>query len=439
MKKIILKKNPQKKNLFEKLNIIFHKIFKERIFISNRNGKFIYYKLSPVLQSVIVLGIIFLTYWVIFTTKIYFLNAELLKEKNLQVEDARNKFNKVVSDINAYKDTINLINKKIEESHKNIISLLEKDEKLSKLEKDNLVKERVLLSTELNFVNNSLNNLTKHIKWANVDSKNALYQNTKNELERNVVLNENVYLKNKNNLLEKSLSDMKELQDNLVDKITILAEDNIKDIEKTLSKVDIVLSQVQLKNRNALIKKVERERGEGLGGRYIPLKNIELSDTELNQKFKNANLKVNLWEGLSKAKTMLPLGAPVKKVRITSPFGERTDPFLKTPAMHSGIDFGGKEGTPLYVTAPGKVIQAGRRGDYGLCVEVDHGLGFSTLYSHLSKVSVKKGDIIEEGTKVGLAGSTGRSTGPHLHYEVRHYSRALNPYAFVKVENKDKK
>lgn len=438
MKKVILKKNPQKKNLFEKFSLLFHKIFKERVFISNRNGKFVYYKFSPVLQSVLVLGIIFLTYWLIFTTKIYLLNADLLKHKNLQVEEARNKFNKVVADVKAYKDTINMINKKMEVSHKNILTLLEKDEKLSKLEKDNLIKERMLLSSELNFVNNSLNDLTKNIKWANVDVKNDFYKNTKNELERNVVLNENIHLKNKNNLLEKSLSDMKQLQDNLVDKITILAEDSIKDIEKTLSKVDIILSQVQLKNRNALVKKVEREKGEGLGGKYIPLKNIELSDIELNQKFKNANLKVNLWEGLSKAKSMLPLGAPVKKMRITSPFGLRTDPFLKTPAMHSGIDFGGKEGTPLYVTAPGKVIQAGKRGDYGLCVEVDHGLGFSTLYSHLSKITVEKGDIIEEGTKVGLAGSTGRSTGPHLHYEVRHQSHALNPYAFVKVENKER-
>ena len=174
-----------------------------------------------------------------------------------------------------------------------------------------------------------------------------------------------------------------------------------------------------------------------MGGKYIPLKNIELSDEELNQKFKNANIKVNLWEGLAKATKMLPLGAPVKtRIRITSPFGVRADPFLKTPAMHTGIDFGGKMGTPLYATASGKVIQAGPRGDYGLAVEVDHGLGFTTLYGHLSKVSVKKGDIIEEGTKVGLAGSTGRSTGTHLHYELRHNKRALNPYAFVKVENK---
>ncbi|MCR5506554.1 MAG: M23 family metallopeptidase [bacterium] len=229
---------------------------------------------------------------------------------------------------------------------------------------------------------------------------------------------------------------MKQLQDNLINKVQVLADNSISDIENVLSKVDIVLSQVHLKNRNNLIKKVQQEDGEGLGGKYIPLKNIDLMDEDLDLKFKNANLKVNLWEGLSKAKTMLPLGAPVKKVRITSPFGIRPDPFFKTPAMHTGIDFGGKEGTPLYVTAAGKVIQAGPRGDYGLAVEVDHGLGFTTLYGHLSKITVQKGDIVEEGTKVGLAGSTGRSTGPHLHYELRHNSHLLNPYAFIKVENK---
>lgn len=438
MKKIILKKHPEKKSLFERLSDVFHLVFKERVFITNKNGKLVYYKFSPVFQSVFVVAVVGLCYWTIFTTKVYLTNSYVLSAKDEQVQDARNKFNKVVSDIKAYKDAISSINKKLEANHNNIIALLEKDEKLSRLEKDNLIKNRMLLSSELNYVNSSLNDLTKGIKWANVNPRRASYSNTKSELEKNIALNENVYLKNKNDKLEKTLSDMKQLQDNLIDKVSVLADDSIKDIENTLSKIDIVLSQVNLKNRNRLVKKVQREDGEGLGGRYIPLKDLNLSDEELNKKFKDANIKVNLWEGLSRAKMMLPLGAPVKKMRITSHYGVRSDPFFKTPAMHSGIDFRGKEGTPLYATAPGKVIQAGKRGDYGYAVEVDHGLGFTTLYGHLSKVSVQKGDIIEDGTKVGLAGSTGRSTGPHLHYEVRHNSRALNPYAFVKVDNKDK-
>ncbi len=435
MKKIVLKRHPEKKDFLEILGIIFHKIFKERTLISNKNGRFVYYHFSPILQFTIFTTFAALTYWTLFTTKIYLLNVDTLKIKESQIVDARNKFNRVIADVNAYKDTIAEINKKLETSNTNILNLLEKDEKITKLEKDTLVKNRLLLSTELNYVNNKLTDFAKGVTWANVDTKEPFYKITKNELERNVVLNENVYLKKQNNRLEKTLSDMKQLQDNIIDKVQVLADNGINDIENTLSKVDIILSQVHLKNRNNLIKKVQNEKGEGLGGKYIPLKDIDLMDEDLDAKFKNLNVKVNLWEGLSKAKTMLPLGAPVKKVRITSPYGIRPDPFFKTPAMHTGIDFGGKEGTPLYSTAAGKVIQAGPRGDYGLTVEVDHGLGFTTLYGHLSKISVEKGDIIEEGTKVGLAGSTGRSTGPHLHYELRHNAHALNPYAFIKVEN----
>ena len=436
MKNIILKRHPEKKSFTEILGIIFHTIFKERTLIANKKGKFVYYHFSPQLQAVIFSILTIIVCWTLFTTKIYLLNIDTLKTKETQIIDARNKFNRIVADVNAYKDTIAEINKKLEVSNTNIVNLLEKDEKLTKLEKDTLVKNRLLLSTELNYVNSKLASFAKEVTWANVDTKEPFYRTTKNELERNIVLNENVYLKKQNNKLEKTLSEMKQLQDNLIDKVQVLADNGINEIENVLSKVDIVLSQVKLKNRNSLIKKVQEEKGEGLGGRYIPLKNIDLMDEDLDLKFKNANVKVNLWEGLSKAKTMLPLGAPVKKVRITSPYGVRPDPFFKTPAMHTGIDFGGKEGTPLYSTAAGKVIQAGPRGDYGLAVEVDHGLGFTTLYGHLSKITVQKGDIIEEGTKVGLAGSTGRSTGPHLHYELRHNSHLLNPYAFIKVENK---
>ncbi|MDR2098882.1 MAG: peptidoglycan DD-metalloendopeptidase family protein, partial [Rickettsiales bacterium] len=424
-----------KKTVWELAKIVFAKIFKERTFITNKQGRFVYYRISPQLQSFAFAAIVAIGCWTTFTTRMYFKNYDTMREKDEQVAEAREKFNIAVADIRAYRDTIEDINKKMVDSHNYVVDMLHKNTSLSKLERDKLLKERLLITTELKYVNQSLDEFARDIRWANLDTSSG-YKTTKNELEKNVVLNENIFLKKRNNQLESSINDMSELQNSLVDKIIVLADDKISTIEKTLSKIDIILSQVNLKDRNNLVRKVQEEKDEGLGGRYVPLKNIDLSDAELNQKFKNANLKVNLWEGLDKVKTMLPLGAPVRtNLRITSPFGVRSDPFLGTPAMHTGMDFGGHDGTPLYSTSKGKVIQAGNRGDYGLSVEVYHGLGFSTLYAHLSKISVKKGDLIEEGTKVGLAGSTGRSTGVHLHYELRYNGRPLNPYAFVKVEN----
>ena len=225
VKKVILKKNPSKKSFFEYFKIIFHSIFKERVFITLRKGKLTYYHISATLQFIIVLTIGCGIYWSVYTSKFYFLNSEMLKQKDKQIQDARNKFNKTVVDIKAYRDTIENINKKIETSQQNVIHLLEKNQVLTKLEKDNLIKNQLLLSTELKYVNSSLNDFTKGISWASVDVKNPIYKTTKNELEKNVVLNENIFLKERNDKLENSLNDMRDLQNNLVDKITVLAED----------------------------------------------------------------------------------------------------------------------------------------------------------------------------------------------------------------------
>ncbi|MDR1476513.1 MAG: M23 family metallopeptidase [Rickettsiales bacterium] len=436
MKKVVLKKDPYRKNLAEYIESAFHAVFRERSFIVSKAGRFSYWRISPALQFFAFSMAAALFWWTGFTSRIYFRSSGIMQEKDAQISEARDKFNAVLSDVRAYRDTIGEIHGKIEASHNKTVNLLYKNDSLTKIERDNLIKEKLLLSAELKYVNASLDEFARGVDWASVESAAGGYKTTKNELEKNVALNENVFLKKRNSQLEKSVNDMSELQSNLIDKVVVLANGNISDIEKTLSKIDIILSQLNLKDRNVLVRKLEGEREEGLGGKYIPLKNIDLADSELNQKFKNANLKVNLWEGLSKVRGMLPLGAPVRTdIRITSPFGVRIDPFMKTPAMHTGIDFAGKLGTPLYTTSKGKVVQSGNRGEYGLSVEVYHGLGFSTLYAHLSKVSAKVGDIIEEGTKIGLAGSTGRSTATHLHYELRHNGRALNPYAFVKADN----
>ncbi len=127
----------------------------------------------------------------------------------------------------------------------------------------------------------------------------------------------------------------------------------------------------------------------------------------------------------------LPFGNPAPGSQVTSRFGNRVDPFLGRAAFHAGIDFRGKTGTPVHVTGAGTVVRAGRAGGYGNMVEVRHKNGVSTRYGHLSRILVKTGDHVELGDRVGLVGSTGRSTGPHLHYEVRRNGRAINPVGFL--------
>jgi hypothetical protein len=434
MRKIVLKKDPAKRTVWELVAAAFGRVFRERSFITARNGVFSYHRISPALQSVLVLSAACVLSWGVHATRAYIRNYNIMSDKDSAIREAQDKFNSLYADIRSYRDTIGAISRKIDQQYEELAAILQKGGAVSKDEKDRLMRARVLTSAELGYVNKSLDGFASGISWARQAS--AGYAATKSELEKSIVLNENVYLKKRNADLEKSINDMTALQGGLIDKIVALADNSIGDIEKTLTRIDAVLSQIQLKDRPALIRRVAQEKDEGLGGRYIPLSDIDLTDEDLNRRFRDANLRVNLWEGLSKAKTMLPLGMPIKTdSRITSPFGVREDPFLHVPAMHTGIDFAGNIGTPLYSTSRGKVVYAGPRGDYGDTVEVYHGMGFSTIYAHLSRITVVKGDVIDEGTKVGLAGSTGRSTAAHLHYEVRYNGRPLNPYSLAKVEN----
>ena len=130
----------------------------------------------------------------------------------------------------------------------------------------------------------------------------------------------------------------------------------------------------------------------------------------------------------------VPSDKPVKvNVEFTSGFGVRSDPFRASAAMHPGIDLAGSYGTPVYATADGTVLRAGwNNGGYGNLVEVDHGRGITTRYGHLSGITVAAGQHVTRGQQIGRMGSTGRSTGNHLHYEVRIDGRAVNPIPFMK-------
>lgn len=144
----------------------------------------------------------------------------------------------------------------------------------------------------------------------------------------------------------------------------------------------------------------------------------------------------NSWkklDNLQDGAIAVPSEKPVKTAAFTSGYGVRSDPFKGSSAMHAGIDLSGPVGTPIYATADGVVSTAGwHNGGYGNLIKVDHGRGIETRYAHLSSVDVRPGQQIKRGQLIGRMGSTGRSTGSHLHYEVRIDGRAVNPIPFMK-------
>ncbi|MDT7934188.1 MAG: M23 family metallopeptidase [Sphingomonadaceae bacterium] len=140
----------------------------------------------------------------------------------------------------------------------------------------------------------------------------------------------------------------------------------------------------------------------------------------------------NSYSDLARAATSIPARIPVATFNYTSGFGVRYDPFNGGAAMHAGVDLAGPHGQPILAAADGVIVRAGWANGYGNMIEVDHGRGMTTRYGHLSRIQVKLGDRVRGGDQIGKLGSTGRSTGPHLHYEVRVDGNAVDPMPYLR-------
>ncbi|MEO0498276.1 MAG: M23 family metallopeptidase, partial [Pseudomonadota bacterium] len=171
---------------------------------------------------------------------------------------------------------------------------------------------------------------------------------------------------------------------------------------------------------------------EAMGGPYIPVADPDAFSAYVQLLHESFSILATTKSRIRLA----PLGNPVPGAQISSGFGPRLDPFRRRMAMHSGTDFKAPTGTPVRVSGAGKVVFAGRKGGYGRMVEVKHPTGHTTRYAHLSRISVKRGQSLDAGQVLGKVGSTGRSTGPHLHYEVRTSKGAVNPQRFLRAGSK---
>ncbi|WP_298426949.1 M23 family metallopeptidase [Rhodoblastus sp.] len=170
-----------------------------------------------------------------------------------------------------------------------------------------------------------------------------------------------------------------------------------------------------------------------MGGPYVPASPPGKAG-EFERAYASLNSSISIMDELRSALPYAPLRQPLPgQLEITSGFGYRTDPFFGRPALHTGMDFRGDYGAPVRSTAAGRVISAGPAGGYGNMVEIDHGAGLTTRYGHLSRIDVRDGQWVAAGAEIGAIGSTGRSTGPHLHYEVRVDGAPVDPSRYIKA------
>ena len=226
-------------------------------------------------------------------------------------------------------------------------------------------------------------------------------------------------------------------------------------VDDKLRQVELVLDDVQNRDDNIYrvifeadpIPKSIRKAGYGGVNRYENLKGLNNSDLIINTSEKVDQISKQLYiqsksfddiielaKNKSNMLAALPAIQPVSNKnlsRMASGYGYRIHPIYKTRKMHSGMDFSAKSGTPIYATGDGKVskVRRSRRG-YGNHVIIDHGFGYKTLYAHMKKYAVKRGQKVKRGEVIGYVGSTGTSVAPHLHYEVHKDGRKINPVNF---------
>ena len=174
----------------------------------------------------------------------------------------------------------------------------------------------------------------------------------------------------------------------------------------------------------------------GMGG---PLTRINFADKAIpedpfQRRIYEVEARLQEANEFEKAMRSLPLAIPLQTpYRETSGFGYRSDPFNRKTAFHEGADLAAFTGAPIVATAPGTVTYAGTKGGYGRVVEVDHGSGFKTVYGHMNTITAKQGQVVAIGSKLGTMGSTGRSTGPHLHYEIHFRGKSYDPIKFLRA------
>ncbi len=225
------------------------------------------------------------------------------------------------------------------------------------------------------------------------------------------------------------------IYDKTSDYYTLMFTEKLKKANKIRSMIDIdkakesfneIDSSVIRINEYLSKRGLEKWKMENVGG----VSDFDITEIdELAHKYENRILQV---EDIVR---QIPMGKP-NNGKITSKFGYRANPFTgRNVELHGGIDFRGEIGTPIHATAAGTVVYANRKGGYGNCVIIQHNKELKTLFGHMNSILVQEGDEIEVGDVVGTLGNTGRSTGPHLHYEIYKNDERINPAEFLKTFN----
>jgi len=350
--------------------------------------------------------------WVALTSYNYIFTKEILARKNLEVAQADQHYQQASAQFNSLKHDIEVATKSLEQRQVYLQQLIDSDATLKS-------------GPETDAVLQNIPAVLEQESGGEEDKKSETFPIPAPQDHDKISLDE--YRENSLAALKAQLSHIEQKQQLLAEKMTAR-------ISKRLAYIDRVMHISGVKPEK-IMQLADNRPSQNLaqGGPFILYSeevNIPLTSSEPFAKlYSHHNRLIDLESAIQS----VPVVKPVKKYYISSSFGVRKDPFKKTWARHYGIDMAGWWKTPIYASSEGIVKKAGWNGAYGKFIEIDHGNGFLSRYGHLSKLKVKKGQKVTTEQEIGLMGSTGRSTSPHLHYEIWFNGKSINPAKIFKA------
>ena len=412
-------------------------LFPQRQVVFRTEGRLSHRNVSQGTQVTFAIGLVATVGWCAFATVSFVLHDRVVEVKDSQIANARLAYRSLLSEVAEYQNRFQLLTGDLENNHVLMLDLIEQNatlqrnlsnvrEELQSTEgqRQQVVHARESLRTELFSIESQLRELAGR-NFSLKDNLDSTETNLHTALdtaleERNGAMLDASVSKRRVQALERELNKIQESQQEVFARLTDATSLTIQDMERVVQMTGLDLEKI--------LPGLETAQG----GPFI---SAAITTTQAGEDLANdigrLDQMIDRTNDLDTLLKSLPLGIPLDAYSITSTFGKRKDPMNKRWAMHYGLDMGVPFKTKVRATAPGTVSYAGWKGKYGKLVEIDHGFGIKTRFGHLHKVSVKKGQVISFRDTVGLLGSTGRSTGAHLHYEVVYDDKPVNPMRFV--------
>ena len=395
-----IKYNPQykeKKKFFSEKEIIFRSQNRAKVLTISSKAQMMFW------CTLLIIGI-----WSFYSYHIYNKSGVMVQAKSEELESTRNAYASLMGDFMSLQ--------------KNISAML------SNSGKNTPAKEIEKYKRQASVVEDKIKQLSSENEWASSEKLNERVTLSEAILQRDIASSERDELKRQMNELEDIIEDLKQAEMEVLEKVSKISSREINKIKSAFNEINVPLRQ------QGLYFNPQANRKNGKGGLFEPEDAPKLQDKNITKKIISIYKDVDDLEYYKEIVQYIPLGKPVWSYWVTSPFGGRADPFNKKRARHKGIDLASRTGNKIKTMAKGKVTRAEYAGGYGNLVEVDHGNGFKTKYAHMHKIYVKKGEHVDVNDVLGEVGNTGRSTGPHLHYEVLYRGVPVNPMPFMKAK-----